>query len=92
VLFHDPKFDIPALKLALNSDAYYIGFLGSRTTQADRRDDLLEAGFTEEDLDRIYGPVGLNIGGKEPAHVAISILSEAVAVRHRRAGGMMSKR
>ncbi len=92
VLFHDPKFDIPALTLALNSDAYYIGFLGSRSTQADRRGDLLEADFTEEDLDRIYGPVGLNIGGKEPAHVAISILSEAVAVRHRRAGGMMSKR
>ncbi len=92
VLFHDPKFDIPALTLSLNSEAYYIGFLGSRTTQADRRAGLLEAGFTEEDLDRIYGPVGLNIGGKEPAHIALSILSEAVAVRHRRAGGMMSKR
>ena len=92
VLFHDPKFDIPALTLALNSDAYYIGFLGSRTTQADRRADLLDAGFTETQLDRIYGPVGLNIGGKAPAHIALSILSEAVAVRHRRAGGMMSER
>ncbi|MGC9357750.1 MAG: XdhC family protein [Anaerolineae bacterium] len=89
VLFHDPKFDIPALTLALRSEAYYIGFLGSRTTQASRRSDLLEVGFTEEDLARIHGPVGLNIGGKDPAHIALSILAEAVAVRHRRKGGMM---
>ncbi len=89
VLFHDPKFDIPALTLALNSDAYYIGFLGSRKTQADRRQELLEAGFTEQQLERIHGPVGLNIGGKEPALIALSILAEATAVRHRRRGGMM---
>ncbi len=92
VLFHDAKFDVPALKLALRSDAFYIGFLGSRKTQADRRASLVEAGFTEQDLARIYGPVGLDIGGKEPAMIALSILAEIVAVRHRRAGGMMSKR
>jgi xanthine dehydrogenase accessory factor len=92
VLFHDPKFDLPALSIALRSEAFYVGFLGSRKTQADRRDDLLEAGFTEEELGRIYGPVGLNIGGKDPAHIALSILSEVVAVRHRREGGMLSKR
>jgi xanthine dehydrogenase accessory factor len=92
VLFHDPKFDIPALKLALRSDAFYIGFLGSRKTQADRRETLLEAGFEEQDLARIYGPVGLNIGGKEPGMIALSILAEIIAVRHHREGGMMSKR
>lgn len=92
VLFHDPKFDVPALKLALRSDAFYTGFMGSRKTQADRRESLVEAGFTEQELARIYGPVGLDIGGKEPAMIALSILAEIVAVRYRREGGMMSKR
>lgn len=92
VLFHDPKFDIPALTLALQSGAYYIGFLGSKKTQADRRQTLRELGFTEDDLARIYGPVGLNIGGKDPALIALSILAEAVAVRHRRSGGIMSRK
>ncbi|MEA3310404.1 MAG: XdhC/CoxI family protein [Chloroflexota bacterium] len=84
VLFHDAKFDIPALTLALESDAYYIGFLGSRVTQADRHATLLAAGFTEAELSRIHGPVGLNIGGKEPQFIALSILAETVAVRHGR--------
>lgn len=92
VLFHDPKFDIPALTLALQSGAGYIGFLGSKKTQGDRRATLLEAGFTEAELARIHGPVGLDIGGKEPALIALSILAEAVAVRHRRSGGMMRPR
>ncbi len=91
VLFHDPKFDIPALTLALRSEAYYIGFLGSRKTQEERRASLMQAGFRESDLERIYGPVGLDIGGKESASIALSIVAEAVAVRHRRAGGMMSR-
>lgn len=90
VLFHDPKFDIPALTLALKSKAYYIGFLGSRKTQADRREELLQAGFKESDLDRIRGPVGLDIGGKEPSMIALSIMAEVAAVRHRRSGGALS--
>ncbi len=92
VLFHDAKFDIPALTLALPSRAFYIGFLGSRRTQADRRATLLENGFSEADLARIYGPTGLDIGGKEPGMIALSILAEIVAVRHRREGGMMSRK
>jgi xanthine dehydrogenase accessory factor len=92
VLFHDPKFDIPALKIALESEAFYVGFLGSRKTQAERRETLREAGFTHSQLDRIYGPVGLDIGGKSPSDIALSIMSEVVAVRHRRTGGMMSRR
>ena len=91
MLFHDPKFDIPSLRLALKSKAFYIGFLGSRKTQAERRASLSEIGFKEQDLERIHGPVGLDIGGKEPGMIALSILSEIVAVRHRRDGGMMSK-
>ncbi len=92
VLFHDRKFDIPALSLALRSEAFYIGFLGSRKTQADRRADLRAEGFTDEQLARIHGPVGLDIGGKAPAMIALSILAEIVAVRHRRSGGMLVRR
>ncbi|HNT74647.1 MAG TPA: XdhC family protein [Anaerolineae bacterium] len=90
VLFHDAKFDIPALTLALKSRAFYIGFLGSRATQSARRADLLANGFKESELARIHGPVGLDIGGKEASLIALSILSEIVAVRHRRSGGMLS--
>ena len=92
VLFHDPKFDIPALTLALKSESFYIGFMGSRKTQSERRALLTAAGFMEKDLNNIYGPVGLNIGGKSPGMIALSILSEIVAVWNRREGGMMSKR
>ena len=92
ILFHDAKFDVPALKLSLRSDAFYIGFLGSRKTQADRRESLMEIGFTEQDWARVHGPVGLDIGGKEPPMIALSILAEIVAVRNRREGGMMGKR
>jgi xanthine dehydrogenase accessory factor len=92
VLFHDPKFDVPALTLALQSEAFYIGFLGSRKTQADRRQELLDAGFKESDLARIHGPVGLDLGGREPAQIALSIMAEIVAVRHRRSGGILSRK
>jgi len=92
VLFHDPKFDIPALTLALKSQAFYIGFLGSRKTRADRRNDLVQAGFKEQDLGRIHGPVGLNIGGRTPSMIALSIMSEIVAVMHRRGGGALSQK
>ncbi len=89
-LFHDPKFDIPALTLALKSQAFYIGLLGSRKTQAERREQLRNAGFSDKEMKRIHGPAGLDIGGKDPAMIALSILSEIVAVRHRREGQKMS--
>jgi xanthine dehydrogenase accessory factor len=92
VLFHDPKFDVPALTLALQSEAFYIGFLGSRKTQTDRGQELLDAGFKESDLARIHGPVGLDLGGREPALIALSIMAEVVAVRHRRSGGMLTRK
>ncbi len=82
VLFHDPKLDGPALTLALRSEAMYVGLLGSRRTQAERRAMLREMGFDDAALARIHGPVGLNIGGKHPAMIALAILSEIVAVRN----------
>lgn len=82
LLSHDPKFDEPALRLALRSDAAYIGAIGSKKTQAARRERLLQEGFNETDLARIHGPIGLPIGGKRPAETALSVLAEMVAVRY----------
>jgi xanthine dehydrogenase accessory factor len=90
VLSHDPKFDVPALQIALRSRASYVGLIGSRTTQAKRRAALREAGFSEAEVARIHGPVGLDLGGREPAEIALAILAEVVAVRHGRSGGTLS--
>ena len=85
-LAHDDKFDVPTLKAALRSDAFYVGAIGSRRTQAKRRERLLEEGLTEAELAQIYGPAGLDIGADTPAEQAISMLSEALAVRAGRLG------
>ena len=85
-LTHDEKFDIPALKAALRTDAFYVGAIGSRRTQAKRRARLLEEGLTEDELSQVYGPAGLDIGADSPAEQAISMLSEALAVRAGRLG------
>jgi xanthine dehydrogenase accessory factor len=75
-LTHDPKLDDPALLVALRSPAFYIGALGSKKTQSARQGRLSDAGFSETDRARISGPVGLDIGAKSPAEIAISILAE----------------
>ncbi|MBV8079128.1 MAG: XdhC family protein [Actinobacteria bacterium] len=87
VLTHDEKFDIPALEGALATDAFYVGALGSRTTQQRRRERLLARGMPEEALDRISGPCGLDIGAGSQPETALSILAEIVATRAGRAGG-----
>ena len=83
MLTHDPKLDDPALKIALPSPAFYVGALGSRTTQSRRRERLLENGLTEVHLDRLHGPIGLDIDAQTPEEIALSILAEIVAVRNR---------
>ena len=83
-LTHDPKLDDPALESALKSDAFYIGALGSRKTHAKRKERLADVGITDEMFARIHGPVGLNIGAKSPAEIAVSILGQIVEVRARR--------
>ena len=80
-LTHDPKLDDPALRVALGSRAFYIGCLGSRKTHAARLARLHAAGFATEDVSRIHGPVGLAIGARTPAEIAISILAELTRVR-----------
>jgi len=82
VLTHDPKFDEPALELALRSRACYVGAIGSRKTQAHRRERLRAAGFTEAEIARLHGPIGLDLGGRAPAEIALAILGEITAVRY----------
>jgi xanthine dehydrogenase accessory factor len=87
VLTHDEKFDVPALIGALETDAFYIGALGSRRNQERRRERLLEEGVDEARLERIAGPSGLDVGADTPAETALSILAEAMATRAGRGGG-----
>jgi xanthine dehydrogenase accessory factor len=82
VLSHDPKFDEPALEAALRSPARYIGAIGSRKTQAARRERLTGAGFSAGDVARVHGPIGLDLGGRQPAETALAILAEMTAVRY----------
>src|SRR4051794_7720100 len=89
VLTHEDLWDVPALAAALASDAFYVGALGSRRTQARRREQLLEAGISEEQLDRLSGPAGLDLGAGTPAETALSILGEILAVRTGRDGGRL---
>jgi xanthine dehydrogenase accessory factor len=91
VLTHDPKLDDAALELALSSEAPYVGAMGSRRAQAQRRERLLAAGLDEELLDRIAAPIGLDLGALTPEETALSIMAEVVAVRHGRDGGRLSK-
>jgi xanthine dehydrogenase accessory factor len=83
-LTHDPKLDDPALEAALKSEVFYVGALGSKRTHAKRKERLGEAGITDEQFARIHGPIGLNIGAKSPAEIAVSILGQIVEVRARR--------
>jgi xanthine dehydrogenase accessory factor len=82
VLSHDPKFDEPALQIALRSPAAYVGAIGSRKTQQARRDRLHETGLTDEQIKRLHGPIGLDLGGRQPAETALAILAEMTAVRY----------
>ena len=75
-LTHDPKLDDPALQVALRSDVFFIGCLGSKKTHASRLGRLIKAGFTEAELARVRGPVGLPIDSRSPAEIAVSIIAQ----------------
>lgn len=81
-LTHDPKLDDPALHVALRSDAFYIGALGSKRTHAGRVERLKAAGYTDAEIARIHAPVGLAINAKSPAEIAISIMAQITQVLH----------
>jgi xanthine dehydrogenase accessory factor len=82
VLAHDPKLDDPALLLAYGAGCRYIGALGSRKTQAERRARLAAAGIADAEIAQLHGPIGLDLGGREPAETALAIIAEVVAERH----------
>jgi xanthine dehydrogenase accessory factor len=92
VLTHDPKFDEPAIVEALRRGCRYVGAIGSRKTQAARRERLRAAGVGAADLDRIRGPIGLDLGGRAPAETALAIIGEIVAERHGGSGVPMRTR
>jgi xanthine dehydrogenase accessory factor len=91
VLTHDPKLDDAALLIALRSDAPYVGAMGSKRAQAERRERLLAAGVTEEEMTRISAPIGLDLGATSAEETAVSIMAELIAVRHGREGGRLSQ-
>jgi xanthine dehydrogenase accessory factor len=91
ILTHDPKLDDAALSLALDSEAAYVGAMGSRRAQAARRERLLAAGIEEERLERVAAPIGLDLGAVSPEETALSIMAEVVAVRNGREGGRLSQ-
>lgn len=82
-LSHDPKIDEPALAGALRSEAFFIGALGSRRNHAGRLERLAALGFDAKTLERIAGPVGLDLGGRAPAEIAVAILAQIINVRYR---------
>ncbi len=78
-LTHDPKLDDPAIMAALRTDVFYLGCLGSTRTHAKRVARLEEAGFAPADIARIHAPVGMDIGGRQPAEIAVSVMAEVIA-------------
>ncbi len=82
VLTHDPKFDEPTLKVVLSREVGYVGAVGSRKTKEERDERLRKQGLTEEQIGRIHGPIGLNIGATSPEEMALAIMAEIVATRH----------
>ncbi len=89
LLSHDPKFDEPALRVALRSPAPYVGAIGSKKTQARRRERLAAEGYSAEEVSRLYGPIGLDLGGRAPAETALAILAQVTAVRY--GGGVVAR-
>ena len=91
VMAHDVKLDLPALRCALDTSVAYVGALGSRRSQDARREALTELGYDEQSLDRIHGPVGLDLGAVTNPQIACAILAEILKVLNRRSGNSLSR-
>ncbi|MFW2383003.1 MAG: XdhC family protein [Acidimicrobiales bacterium] len=90
VLTHDPKFDVPAVVSALTTKAGYIGAMGSRRTTADRAERLRDVGITDEQMQRVFAPIGLDLGARTPEETAISVCAEIIALRSGRSAPFLS--
>ena len=86
ILTHDPKFDLPALRSVVGKDVRYLGAIGSRKTNQNRFDELRREGFSEEQLDQVHGPIGLDLGGRGAEETALAILAEMTAVKYHATG------
>jgi xanthine dehydrogenase accessory factor len=86
VLSHDPKIDLPAIESVLRSPARYIGVLGSKKSHRKRVSTLVERGFSNQDLERLHAPIGLDLGGRRAVDIALAIAAQMVAVHHGRTG------
>jgi xanthine dehydrogenase accessory factor len=86
-LSHDPKIDEPTLQAAMDSDVFYIGVLGSKANHAKRLERLAVAGYSKDQLSRVHGPIGLPLGGRSPAEIAVAILAEVIQSRHQPLSG-----
>ncbi|HTI15644.1 MAG TPA: XdhC/CoxI family protein [Dictyobacter sp.] len=84
ILTHDPKFDEPTLKVVLSQQVGYVGAIGSRNTSKERAERLKKQGLTDDQIQRIHGPIGLDIGAKTPEEIALAIMAQIVAIRHGR--------
>jgi len=91
ILTHDPKFDIPILEFALKSPVGYLGAMGSRRTHEKRKANLREIGITDEQMERIHAPLGLDLGARTPEETAVSILAQIIALRTGRSGGHLDE-
>ncbi len=89
---HDPKIDEPALQAAMDSDAFYIGALGSKGNHAKRLERLAALGYSTEQRTRIHGPIGLPLGGRSPAEIAVAILAQVIQSRRQPLMRKWSKR
>jgi xanthine dehydrogenase accessory factor len=87
VLSHDPKIDEPALQAAMDANVFYIGVLGSKANHAKRLERLAAAGCSKEQLSRVHGPIGLPLGGRSPAEIAVAILAQVIQSRHQPSSG-----
>jgi xanthine dehydrogenase accessory factor len=92
VLTHDPKFDVPILKVALRGpQVAYIGAMGSRRTHSDRVRRLLKAGLTRDEIDVVHSPIGLDLGARTPEETAVSIAAQIIALRWGGSGAQLSR-
>jgi xanthine dehydrogenase accessory factor len=89
LLTHDPKIDEPTLAAALKTPAAYVGAIGSRGTHAGRRERMASWGVSPEELQRVYGPIGLDVGGRSPQETALAIMAEVIAVKNGKSGGFL---
>ena len=83
-LTHDPKIDDPALQHAIKNNFFYIGALGSKKTHENRCKRLKEAGFKDEEIKRIFGPIGIKLGGRSAPEIALSIIAQLVSEAYKK--------